>query len=127
LLLGADAHERSVGAADVRQIDLAVRALGDAAVQARDVAVFGEEDVAALTTAMVAGQYTMTVNRDRLLNAQNDPFLPSAALPNAAEVSDAVTLEFPKTGGHVGFVSGKFPGHLEWLPRRIMKFFSHPS
>ena len=60
-----------------------------------------------------------------LLNAQNDPFLPSAALPSAAEVSDAVTLEFPATGGHVGFVSGKFPGHLEWLPRRIMKFFAH--
>jgi uncharacterized protein len=62
-----------------------------------------------------------------LLNAQNDPFLPSAALPNAAEVSDAVTLEFPKTGGHVGFVSGKFPGHLDWLPRRIMKFFTMGS
>jgi predicted alpha/beta-fold hydrolase len=60
-----------------------------------------------------------------LLNAQNDPFLPRAALPSAAEVSDAVTLEFPATGGHVGFVSGKFPGHLEWLPRRILKFFSH--
>ncbi|HEY2922440.1 MAG TPA: hydrolase [Candidatus Binatia bacterium] len=59
-----------------------------------------------------------------LLNAQNDPFLPSAALPSAAEVSDAVTLEFPATGGHVGFVSGKFPGHLEWLPRRIMRFFA---
>jgi predicted alpha/beta-fold hydrolase len=62
-----------------------------------------------------------------LLNAQNDPFLPSAALPNAGEVSDAVTLEFPATGGHVGFVSGKFPGHLEWLPRRILKFFTMGS
>src|SRR6266508_1384957 len=59
-----------------------------------------------------------------LLNARNDPFLPSAALPGAAEVSDAVILEFPATGGHVGFVSGRFPGHLDWLPRRILKFFS---
>jgi predicted alpha/beta-fold hydrolase len=59
-----------------------------------------------------------------LLNAQNDPFLPSTVLPSVAEVSEAVTLEFPATGGHVGFVSGKFPGHLEWLPRRIIKFFS---
>ena len=59
-----------------------------------------------------------------LLNAQNDPFLPSAALPGIAEVSDAVTLEFPATGGHVGFVSGRFPGHLEWLPRRIIRFFT---
>jgi predicted alpha/beta-fold hydrolase len=59
-----------------------------------------------------------------LLNAQNDPFLPVSALPKKTEVSDAVTLEFPATGGHVGFVSGKFPGHLEWLPRRIMRFFA---
>ena len=33
----------------------------------------------------------------------------------------------PRTGGHVGFVSGKFPGHLDWLPRRIMKFFTMGS
>jgi uncharacterized protein len=62
-----------------------------------------------------------------LLNAQNDPFLPCTALPSADEVSDAVTLEFPATGGHVGFVSGKFPGHLDWLPRRILKFFTMDS
>src|SRR5450631_3134673 len=53
-LLGADAHERAVRATDVRQIDLAVRTFGDAAVQARDVAVFAEQNVAALTAAMHA-------------------------------------------------------------------------
>ena len=58
-----------------------------------------------------------------LVNAQNDPFLPSAVLPSTAEVSDAVTLDFPKSGGHAGFVSGPFPGNLDWLPRRILKFF----
>ena len=59
-----------------------------------------------------------------LINARNDPFLPASALPTAAEVSSAVRLEFPETGGHVGFVAGKFPGHLEWLPRRILNFFA---
>jgi predicted alpha/beta-fold hydrolase len=59
-----------------------------------------------------------------IINARNDPFLPRTALPSAAEVSDAVTLEFPDRGGHVGFVSGRFPGHLDWLPRRILRFFS---
>jgi len=59
-----------------------------------------------------------------VINAQNDPFLPISALPTRDEVSDSVTLEFPQTGGHVGFVSGKFPGHLEWLPRRILNFFA---
>ena len=58
-----------------------------------------------------------------LLNAQNDPFLPAHALPDAAEVSMAVTREFPREGGHVGFVSGTLPGHLDWLPQRLINYF----
>lgn len=58
-----------------------------------------------------------------LVNARDDPFLPEAALPLAGEVSDAVTREFPAQGGHVGFVSGLFPGNLDWLPQRILAFF----
>ncbi len=59
-----------------------------------------------------------------LINARNDPFLPASALPTPAEVSPTVRLDFPETGGHVGFVAGKFPGHLEWLPRRVLNFFA---
>ena len=59
-----------------------------------------------------------------VLNARNDPFLPESALPKSGEVSDAVTLELPRKGGHVGFVSGKFPGQLEWLPRRALEFLA---
>jgi len=40
-------------------------------------------------------------------------------------VSDAVTLEFTDRGGHVGFVSGPFPGNIDWLPRRVLHFFEH--
>jgi predicted alpha/beta-fold hydrolase len=58
-----------------------------------------------------------------MLNALNDPFLPAAALPAASEVSSAVSIDFPAHGGHVGFVAGAFPGHLNWLPRRILDFF----
>ena len=59
-----------------------------------------------------------------VLNARNDPFLPAAALPGLGDASASVTLEQPEEGGHVGFVSGAFPpGHLEWLPRRILAFF----
>jgi len=57
-----------------------------------------------------------------LINARNDPFLPERALPLAHEVSESVTLEFPREGGHAGFVSGKFPGNLDWLPNRILSF-----
>ena len=38
-----------------------------------------------------------------ILNAKHDPFVPEEALPTTAEVSESVTLEYPKTGGHVGF------------------------
>ena len=58
-----------------------------------------------------------------MINAQNDPFLPARVLPRADEVSDAVRLEFPATGGHVGFVSSPFPGRIDWLPQRMLGFF----
>ncbi len=61
-----------------------------------------------------------------LLNACNDPFLPAHVLPQAGEVSAAVTLEQPQEGGHVGFVSGAWPGRLDWLPRRLLHFFAQP-
>ena len=57
-----------------------------------------------------------------VLNARNDPFLPASALPGAGEVSAAVTLEQPEQGGHVGFVTGPFPG-TSWLPQRVLEFF----
>lgn len=59
-----------------------------------------------------------------LLNPRNDPFLPAHALPAAGQVSHHVLTEFPAQGGHVGFVSGRFPGHLDWLPRRLIAFFA---
>ena len=59
-----------------------------------------------------------------VVNARNDPFLPAAALPGPADVSDAVTLEQPGEGGHVGFVDGAPPGRFRWLPRRVLDFVS---
>ncbi|MGZ5040322.1 MAG: hydrolase [Usitatibacter sp.] len=60
-----------------------------------------------------------------LVNARDDPFLPEEALPTEREVSPAVKLEFPPHGGHVGFVSGPFPGNIDWLPERILHFFEN--
>jgi len=59
-----------------------------------------------------------------MINARNDPFLPPHALPLPHEVSSAVSLAFPTTGGHAGFVTGAFPGRLDWLPQRILDFFA---
>jgi predicted alpha/beta-fold hydrolase len=58
-----------------------------------------------------------------IVNARDDPFMPGTALPTEREVAAAVKLEFPSRGGHVGFVSGSFPGHIEWLPQRLLHFF----
>jgi hypothetical protein len=60
-----------------------------------------------------------------VLNALNDPFLPGRYLPGPGEVSAHVCIEYPATGGHVGFVNGQFPGRYDWLPRRILDFFLH--
>lgn len=59
-----------------------------------------------------------------ILNARNDPIVPAASLPNRAEVSAQVTLEYPPAGGHVGFVTAPFPGRLDWLPQRLLSFFA---
>src|SRR5262245_31684134 len=55
-----------------------------------------------------------------VLNAKNDPFLPARHLPDAA--SPDVVLEYPEQGGHVGFMTGPFPGSNEWLPRKVLGF-----
>ncbi len=56
-----------------------------------------------------------------VLNARNDPFLPAAALDALGEVPPNVVLEFPRSGGHVGF-----PGRDGWLARRVLHFLSAP-
>jgi len=59
-----------------------------------------------------------------LLNARDDPFLPEHALPTPGEVSAQVECEFPAHGGHVGFVTGRFPGSLAWMPERALAFIA---
>jgi hypothetical protein len=60
-----------------------------------------------------------------VLNAKNDPFVPRESLPRPDEVSRDVLLVQPEHGGHVGFLTGSFPGRLDWLPRRLLDFFLH--
>lgn len=53
------------------------------------------------------------------LNACNDPFVPVHSLPQQSEVSKSVTLWQPLHGGHVGFASGAWPGHVMGLPAAV--------
>lgn len=62
-----------------------------------------------------------------LLNALNDPFVPAASLPRTAEVGSSVTLWQPARGGHGGFASGAFPGHLDGVPSQVLEWLESPS
>ena len=75
-----------------------------------------------------AGQFLGGVRVPTLIiNSRNDPFLPEEVLPRSDQISSAITLETPRQGGHVGFVAGRFPGHLDWLPNRLLEFYAHAS
>jgi uncharacterized protein len=65
----------------------------------------GFRDVDHYWSTAASGPYLARIRVPTLLlNARNDPFLPEHALVAAArEASPDVLLEFPSTGGHVGF------------------------
>jgi predicted alpha/beta-fold hydrolase len=54
-----------------------------------------------------------------VLNAMNDPFVPSASLARADEVGPCVTLWQPREGGHVGFPDGHLPGRVRRMPDEV--------
>lgn len=58
-----------------------------------------------------------------VINTRNDPFIPRESLPVISEVSSDVHLELFSQGGHVGFVSDRFPGKNYFLSRHIIRFF----
>ena len=58
------------------------------------------------------------------LNARNDPFVPAWSLPAAGDISSSVTLWQPEEGGHVGFPSLPFPGHVHAMPAAVTAFFA---
>jgi len=57
-----------------------------------------------------------------MLQARDDPFLPETALPDEADLSNTVTLEVSRRGGHVGYVAGWKPWRpAYWLEQRILQ------
>lgn len=57
-----------------------------------------------------------------LLNAQNDPFLPRRVLDDVRAIAKRNTYlecEFPRRGGHAGFIAGPHP----WRPNYWMEHF----
>ncbi len=64
-----------------------------------------------------------------LLNARNDPFVPSESLPQLAEVSDWVELWQPPQGGHVGFVAPGlgWAGHVLAMPQAVAQWLQQAA
>ena len=59
-----------------------------------------------------------------VLNARNDPFVPANSLPTQPSVGPFVTLWQPQQGGHVGFPSGRWPGHVLSMPQRVLDWMA---
>ncbi len=60
-----------------------------------------------------------------IVNARNDPLVPTDLIPQPHDLSDQVTLEITNGGGHLGFVSGRWPWSPRfWLDTRVPEFLS---
>lgn len=69
-------------------------------------------------------QYLRTIAVPTLIvHAKDDPFMTADAIPEPHELSQHITLEVSEAGGHVGFVSGRYPWRPHyWLEKRVPAF-----
>jgi len=56
-----------------------------------------------------------------IIQSRDDPFMSAGVLPAENELSNAVTLELSKRGGHVGFIGGRLWPEF-WLEKRFHNF-----
>lgn len=89
--------------------------------------VHGFADAQAYWAASSAAPLLTRIRRPTLLiNAEDDPFLPAAALPRQAVADNPhLTAVFTRAGGHIGFLSGRWPwAPLAWAEIRVGAFFT---
>ena len=89
--------------------------------------VHGFADAEAYWAASSSAQFLSRIRRPTLLiNARNDPFLPAVNLPRPEQVANpSLTMEFPASGGHLGFLSGRWPWKPHaWAERRTVEFLA---
>lgn len=61
-----------------------------------------------------------------IIHAKDDPFMTKAVIPKLEQLSAQVTYELSEHGGHVGFISGKYPWRAEfYLDQRIIEYFKN--
>lgn len=83
----------------------------------------GAEDYYAKTRSDVLLQHVAVPTL--VVNAHNDPLVPVHLIPPPDKVSKKVTLEITDGGGHLGFVSGRWPWSPRfWLDTRVPEFLA---
>ena len=90
--------------------------------------VHGFTDASAYWAASSSAQFLPRIRRPTLLiNAEDDPFLPSDALPRRSVAENPwLTAVFTSSGGHIGFLEGGFPGvPTAWAEARAATFLAH--
>lgn len=88
-------------------------------------ALYGYKDAWDYWASVSCGQFLGGVRRPMLLiAAQDDPFNPPKTLPReVAERSPFLHPQFPKRGGHVGFIYGTWRNSRHWAEEQIVRFF----
>jgi hypothetical protein len=73
-----------------------------------------------------AKQFLVNINKPTLIiHAKDDPFMNEKVIPKQSELSDSITFELCKNGGHVGFISGNHPFKpVFWTEKRAMEFIA---
>lgn len=70
-------------------------------------------------------QFLVNINKPTLIiHAKDDPFMTTDVLPEAGELSEHVTLELTRHGGHVGFIGSNNFLPTPWLEPRIHTFLN---
>jgi len=88
--------------------------------------LFGFRDVDDYYTSASSRQYLRFIQVPTLLvHSKDDPFMTEDVIPTPEELSPFVKMEITDAGGHVGFVTGKYPWKpVYWLEERTPRFFS---
>ncbi len=89
--------------------------------------VHGFADATVYWTACSSAPFLSRIRRPTLLiNAEDDPFFPAAALPRAAVSENPfLTAAFTAAGGHIGFLAGRWPpAPIAWAELRAIAFLA---
>lgn len=83
----------------------------------------GFDDAAHYYQICSSRQFLKGIDKPTLMiHSRDDPFMTEAVIPDEKELSDMITLELSRHGGHVGFIGGGFIKPEFWIEQRILGF-----